>query len=128
VPIDLMGHTHHGRPGMLALRPAPLQLHRLGYPGSLGAERSGSTHERVSRGCGDRAPAPPAQCGPAALVGVDTDFEAIASVRDLRLQRLERPACAKAPLAAGHTSSSCSQVFVIARGLAGKPITSKDIS
>ena len=34
-----MGHTHHGRPGVLALRPAPLQLHRLGYPGSLGAER-----------------------------------------------------------------------------------------
>ena len=38
VLIDLMGHTHHGRPGALALRPAPLQLHYLGYPGSLGAD------------------------------------------------------------------------------------------
>jgi predicted O-linked N-acetylglucosamine transferase (SPINDLY family) len=38
VLIDLMGHTHHGRPGVLALRPAPLQLHYLGYPGSLGAD------------------------------------------------------------------------------------------
>ena len=37
VLIDLMGHTHHGRPGVLALRPAPLQLHYLGYPGTLGA-------------------------------------------------------------------------------------------
>ena len=37
VLIDLMGHTHHSRPGVLALRPAPLQLHYLGYPGSLGA-------------------------------------------------------------------------------------------
>jgi predicted O-linked N-acetylglucosamine transferase (SPINDLY family) len=38
VLIDLMGHTHHGRPSVLALRPAPLQLHYLGYPGSLGAD------------------------------------------------------------------------------------------
>lgn len=38
VLIDLMGHTHHGRPGVLALRPAPLQLHYLGYPSSLGAD------------------------------------------------------------------------------------------
>ena len=34
--IDLMGHTHHSRPGVLALRPAPLQLHYLGFPGPLG--------------------------------------------------------------------------------------------
>jgi predicted O-linked N-acetylglucosamine transferase (SPINDLY family) len=38
VLIDLMGHTHHGRPSVLALRPAPLQLHYLGYPSSLGAD------------------------------------------------------------------------------------------
>jgi len=38
VLIDLMGHTHHSRPGVLALRPAPLQLHYLGFPGSLGAD------------------------------------------------------------------------------------------
>ena len=34
--IDLMGHTHHSRPGVLAQRPAPLQLHYLGFPGPLG--------------------------------------------------------------------------------------------
>ncbi len=38
VLIDLMGHTHHSRSGVLALRPAPLQLHYLGYPCSLGAD------------------------------------------------------------------------------------------
>ena len=38
VLIDLMGYTHHSRPGVLALRPAPLQLHYLGYPGTLGAD------------------------------------------------------------------------------------------
>ena len=32
VLIDLMGHTHHGRPSVLAMRPAALQLHYLGYP------------------------------------------------------------------------------------------------
>jgi predicted O-linked N-acetylglucosamine transferase (SPINDLY family) len=37
VLIDLMGHTHHSRPVVLALRPAPLQLLYLGYPGTLGA-------------------------------------------------------------------------------------------
>jgi protein O-GlcNAc transferase len=37
VLVDLMGYTHQGRPSLLALRPAPLQLHYLGYPGSLGA-------------------------------------------------------------------------------------------
>jgi protein O-GlcNAc transferase len=36
VLIDLMGHTHHSRPGVLAQRPAPLQLHYLGFPGPLG--------------------------------------------------------------------------------------------
>lgn len=34
--IDLNGHTRHARPGILARRPAPLQLHWLGYPGTLG--------------------------------------------------------------------------------------------
>ncbi len=38
VLIDLIGHTHHSRPAVLAMRPAPLQLHDLGYPGSLGAD------------------------------------------------------------------------------------------
>lgn len=35
--IDLAGHTGDGRPEILAFRPAPLQLHYLGYPGSVGA-------------------------------------------------------------------------------------------
>lgn len=37
VLVDLMGYTHQGRPSVLALRPAPLQLHYLGYPASTGA-------------------------------------------------------------------------------------------
>jgi predicted O-linked N-acetylglucosamine transferase (SPINDLY family) len=37
VLVDLMGYTHQGRPSVLALRPAPLQLIYLGYPGSMGA-------------------------------------------------------------------------------------------
>ena len=38
VLIDLMGYTHLSRPDVLALRPAPLQLHYLGYPGTLQAD------------------------------------------------------------------------------------------
>jgi protein O-GlcNAc transferase len=37
VLIDLMGHTHHSRPAVLAMRPAPVQLLYLGYPGTMGA-------------------------------------------------------------------------------------------
>jgi len=37
VLVDLMGYTHQGRPSVLALRPAPVQLHYLGYPASMGA-------------------------------------------------------------------------------------------
>jgi protein O-GlcNAc transferase len=37
VLVDLMGYTHQGRPSVLALRPAPLQVHYLGYPASMGA-------------------------------------------------------------------------------------------
>lgn len=37
VLVDLMGYTHQGRPSVLALRPAPLQLLYLGYPASSGA-------------------------------------------------------------------------------------------
>ena len=37
VLVDLMGYTHQARPSALALRPAPLQLLYLGYPGSSGA-------------------------------------------------------------------------------------------
>lgn len=36
--IDLMGHTHHNRIGVLARKPAAIQLHYLGFPGSLGCD------------------------------------------------------------------------------------------
>ena len=35
--VDLMGHMQHSRMGILALRPAPLQVTYLGYPGTTGA-------------------------------------------------------------------------------------------
>lgn len=38
VLVDLKGYTEGGRPGVFALRPAPLQVSYLGYPGTLGAE------------------------------------------------------------------------------------------
>ncbi|MDY7048060.1 MAG: TIGR03032 family protein [Microcystis panniformis WG22] len=36
--IDLCGYTNLCRPEILALQPAPLQLHYLGYPDTLGAD------------------------------------------------------------------------------------------
>jgi predicted O-linked N-acetylglucosamine transferase (SPINDLY family) len=37
IVIDLKGHTRSGRLKILAHRPAPVQLHYLGYPGTMGA-------------------------------------------------------------------------------------------
>ena len=37
VAIDLMGLTADCRPGIFALRPAPVQVNYLGYPGTMGA-------------------------------------------------------------------------------------------
>ena len=34
--VDLKGHTEGASPGVLALRPAPIQVHYLGYPGTIG--------------------------------------------------------------------------------------------
>jgi len=34
--VDLKGHTAGAAPSVLALRPAPIQVHYLGYPGTLG--------------------------------------------------------------------------------------------
>ncbi len=36
IAVDLMGHTHDSRPGILAYRPAPVQACYLGYPGTMG--------------------------------------------------------------------------------------------
>jgi protein O-GlcNAc transferase len=35
VLVELKGHTYGARPGIAALRPAPVQAHYLGYPGTL---------------------------------------------------------------------------------------------
>lgn len=37
IVVDLNGYTEHCRTQLLAYRPAPLQLHYLGYPGTSGA-------------------------------------------------------------------------------------------
>jgi protein O-GlcNAc transferase len=38
IAIDLKGHTQNARPGILAHRPAPVQVSYLGYPGTMGAD------------------------------------------------------------------------------------------
>jgi protein O-GlcNAc transferase len=38
VAVDLNGHTQGARPGILAHRPAPIQVLYLGYPGTSGAD------------------------------------------------------------------------------------------
>jgi protein O-GlcNAc transferase len=36
--VDLKGYTQHSRTGILALRPAPIQVNYLGYPGTMGTD------------------------------------------------------------------------------------------
>jgi protein O-GlcNAc transferase len=38
IAVDLNGHTSGGRPGILALRPVPVQVNYLGFPGTFGAD------------------------------------------------------------------------------------------
>lgn len=38
IVVDLTGHTRNGRLGVLAHRPAPLQIHYLGFAGTSGAD------------------------------------------------------------------------------------------
>jgi protein O-GlcNAc transferase len=37
IAVDLMGFTHESRPGIFALRPAPIQVNYLGFPATMGA-------------------------------------------------------------------------------------------
>jgi protein O-GlcNAc transferase len=37
IAVDLQGHQQGARPGIFALRPAPIQVNYLGYPGTTGA-------------------------------------------------------------------------------------------
>lgn len=37
VAVDLMGYTGHARPDIFAMRPAPVQIQYMGYPGTMGA-------------------------------------------------------------------------------------------
>jgi len=37
IAVDMQGYTTDCRPGILALRPAPIQVSYLGYPGTMGA-------------------------------------------------------------------------------------------
>jgi protein O-GlcNAc transferase len=38
IAVDLMGHDSDARPGILAPRPAPIQVSYLGWPGTMGAD------------------------------------------------------------------------------------------
>jgi len=38
IAVDLTGHTHGSRLGILAHRPAPIQVSYMGYPGTIGAD------------------------------------------------------------------------------------------
>ncbi len=38
IAVDLGGHTGNARPGILAHRPAPIQVSYLGYPGTMGTD------------------------------------------------------------------------------------------
>jgi protein O-GlcNAc transferase len=38
IAVDLMGHTRNARSGILARRPAPIQVSYLGFPGTTGAD------------------------------------------------------------------------------------------
>jgi predicted O-linked N-acetylglucosamine transferase (SPINDLY family) len=38
IAVDLMGHTDSARPGILAHRPAPIQVSYLGFPGTMGTD------------------------------------------------------------------------------------------
>ena len=55
--VDLKGHTEGAPPSVLALRPAPIQVHYLGYPGTLGGESRRLPDRRRDRHAGSSTPA-----------------------------------------------------------------------
>ena len=38
IAVDLKGYTAESRPGILSFRPAPVQAHHLGFPGTMGVD------------------------------------------------------------------------------------------
>ena len=38
IAVDLNGYTHHARPEILGVRPAPVQVNFLGFPGTMGTD------------------------------------------------------------------------------------------
>ena len=51
IAIDLKGYTQDSRSGILAYRPAPIQVSYLGYPGTMGAPVHRLHHRRRDRCC-----------------------------------------------------------------------------
>ena len=49
--VDLMGFSTGGRPELLALRPAPLQVAYMGYPGNYRVTQSGLNQLECIRTC-----------------------------------------------------------------------------
>jgi protein O-GlcNAc transferase len=102
VLIDLMGHTRQNCAAVLAMRPAPLQLLYLGYPGSMGAdfidgviadhwlippELEVGYREKVHRlPCGFVWSAAPAGCSPTSPVKTESHRLAARSARGLPAQ------------------------------------------
>jgi predicted O-linked N-acetylglucosamine transferase (SPINDLY family) len=55
IALDLKGFTRHARPGIFALRAAPIQVNYLGFPGTMGADfMDYIIADRVIIGEGDR--------------------------------------------------------------------------
>lgn len=45
--VDLTGYTKHSRTGIVALKPAPISINWLGYPGTMGQTQQGSLFDYV---------------------------------------------------------------------------------
>ena len=45
--VDLTGYTKHSRTGIVALKPAPISINWLGYPGTMGQTQQGSLFDYI---------------------------------------------------------------------------------